>query len=430
MRPETWVGVVSLVLSAATSLRSAGPIANGAVLRLDEVLSQVEERHPGLRSMRDEARAAVHLEPQVGSLPDPMLTGMAAPELDETRIEVSQAFPLAGKRRLRARGARLAASAAAARYEAERLRLRYEATEAFFDLWVLVRSIEATRENRKLLESWRDVMQIRYAGGRGGQQGVVKVELEIGLLEDRLRSLSLLEPGYAEALNALLDRPPGTPVPRPDPEEPHLLDLSVPAAELDRWAGEANPEVVGMVAERDRMAIEERLARKAKVPDLTVGLRYTREAMPPDPATGLGEDRDQYMSILSINLPVRRARYRALEEEARLRRVAAAGRVEGTRNQIEARIHRAYAGYQDARRRIDLYAETLIPRVQQAMQAALAEYQTGTGALLDVVDSERQLLDFRLVYAEAVAEHRKRLAELDMLVGRPVLLPAPASDPK
>jgi outer membrane protein TolC len=71
----------------------------------------------------------------------------------------------------------------------------------------------------------------------------------------------------------------------------------------------------------------------------------------------------------------------------------------------------------DAARQISLYQDSLIPRAQQAMELTQVEYESDNATLLDVIDSERELLSFEKSYWRAVSDYGKRLAELEALCG-------------
>ena len=81
--------------------------------------------------------------------------------------------------------------------------------------------------------------------------------------------------------------------------------------------------------------------------------------------------------------------------------------------QLELQIYRL----DDAARQIALYQDSLIPRAQQAMEITQVEYESDNAALLDVIDSERELLSFEKSYWRAVSDYGKRLAELEALCG-------------
>jgi outer membrane protein TolC len=51
------------------------------------------------------------------------------------------------------------------------------------------------------------------------------------------------------------------------------------------------------------------------------------------------------------------------------------------------------------------------------MEITQVEYQSDNAALLDVIDSERELLSFEKSYWRAVSDYGKRLAELEALCG-------------
>jgi len=74
----------------------------------------------------------------------------------------------------------------------------------------------------------------------------------------------------------------------------------------------------------------------------------------------------------------------------------------------------------DAERKINLYRDTLVPKANQSLRAVQQAFRTGKASFLDVIDSQRVLLEFELSYERALADHAQRLAELEMLVGKPL----------
>jgi outer membrane protein TolC len=52
------------------------------------------------------------------------------------------------------------------------------------------------------------------------------------------------------------------------------------------------------------------------------------------------------------------------------------------------------------------------------MQITRTSYQASKATVLDLIDSERTLLNFEKSYWKAVTEYARSLAELDVLVGR------------
>ena len=71
----------------------------------------------------------------------------------------------------------------------------------------------------------------------------------------------------------------------------------------------------------------------------------------------------------------------------------------------------------DAARQIALYRDTLLPRARQALEVTEAAYRGGTMGLLDVIDSQRVLLQFEKSYWRACADYLQAEARLAALFG-------------
>ena len=60
-----------------------------------------------------------------------------------------------------------------------------------------------------------------------------------------------------------------------------------------------------------------------------------------------------------------------------------------------------------------LFNTTLIPQAQQSLQSAEAAYSTGSLGVLDLLDSERVLLEVRLGLAQLITDYMKSLADME-----------------
>ncbi len=126
------------------------------------------------------------------------------------------------------------------------------------------------------------------------------------------------------------------------------------------------------------------------------------------------------MLSVSMNVPIRRAKYAAGVREAQARHRAAIQARANSANVLSANVKRVLYEFRDAERKIDLYRDTLVPKAKQNLGETEAAYRTGAATFLDLVDAQRALLDFELSYERALASHAQRLAELEMMVGRSI----------
>jgi outer membrane protein TolC len=67
-----------------------------------------------------------------------------------------------------------------------------------------------------------------------------------------------------------------------------------------------------------------------------------------------------------------------------------------------------------------LYQRTLLPQVRAALRSALAAYRVGRVDFLTLRQAQLREFEVSTDLAEAIANHNKALAEIDLLVGHGV----------
>ncbi|MEE8460481.1 MAG: TolC family protein, partial [Phycisphaerales bacterium] len=391
---------------------------------LDDYLRYAALKNPGLEAAFQQWKAAVERLPQVRALPDPRFTyGYYIAEV-ETRvgpmqhaIALSQTFPWLGKLQDREDAAARAANVQYQRFEAAKLDLFYRVEDAYNDLFLLKRSIDIAGENIELLGQFEGVARARYRVGAAGHPDVIRVQVELAKLEDRLRQLGDLRAPRTARLNAALNRRPDAAVAWPSAVSGRVTDKSID--DLLAILREHNPHLEALDEETERERINADIARKDGLPDLTVGLAYTvigeRNGV-----SIAGNGDDAFLASLSVNVPLWREKYDAGVREAIARRLAVVNqRVEMT-NRLTADLQQAIFEHNDARRRVELYRDTLIPKATESLQASLAGFQQGTADFLDLVDTERTLLEFQLGLERALVDRATSCAQIERLVGATV----------
>jgi outer membrane protein, heavy metal efflux system len=380
---------------------------------LADYLAYAAANSAALRSAFYRWRATVERIPQATSLPDPMLgygyfleSFTARRPMEQHIFELSQTFPWFGKLRLAGDAASLAAEAAAHEYESMRLSLFLDVRRAYYELYQLGRDVEVTRDNLELLSQFEAIVRARFRAAQATHADVVRVQVELGRMEDRLRQLNDLRRPAAARFNAVLNRSPEAPIvwPRHIPDE----RLDTGSHELLARLREGNPGLHAMESEVERERTETRLARRNYYPDVTVGGMYALRG------------NDPLLARISINVPIWPGRYAAGVREASARRIAAAYARHEEVNRLGAELYEVLFDHDDAQRRIELYSATLLPKARESLQASLTAFQGGTTTFLELLDAERTLLEFQLAESRARTDRAIALARLDALVGSPV----------
>ena len=394
--------------------------------QLDTYIRAALDQNPGVQESLARYRAALQKVPQVTSLPDPMLSYTQFIRNVETRVGpqlqsfmFSQKFPWFGKLDLKGKTVFKAAVALYQLYRARQREVIHQVKTAFYELSYLDRALEINREEQLLLEHYERLAQNRYRTGQGLQHGVVKLQAELTRILNRLKILDQQRESRVARLNTLMNRRPEEPVPLV--QEPSLPQVKLDLEELYRL-GERNRQelkAVGARIEKNEQAIE--LARKSFWPDISLGAGFVNVGqrndlgglLLPPPDNG----KNAFNFSIGLNLPIWRDKYRAEELEATETLIAERRNYLNLRNEMEFSIRDQVIRLQTLLEQIDLFERALIPQAEAVLRSTESAYETGQLRALDLLDSERMLLDIRLINARYYADYLGALSSLERAVG-------------
>lgn len=412
----------SLYRSESESNTDAPTLSEGA--SADDFVRYALYHSPKVEAAYQRWVAAAERLPQVRSLPDPRVNfGFFLDEVEtrtgaqQARFGVSQSFPWPGLLGDREDAAAMAARAVWRQFEAARLEVVERVVEALHELGYLDAAIGITTENLELLKSFEEVVRARYRVGSGSHPELVRVQVELGQLEDRLAQLRAMRPTYVADLNAALNRAAETPVAEFAALPGRVASVDGPA--LAEIARRSNPALLALDERIEEQRIRGEVARKEGLPEFMVGVDYivTNEAI----NSSIAESGDDPVLLsFGITVPIWRDKYDAGVREALARRLAVSHERADEANRIAASIQRAWFAHTDADRRVRLFETTLIPKAEESLRASLAGFRTGETSFLDLLDTERTLLEFAIAAERARADRGQALARLNTLVGEPV----------
>ncbi len=375
-----------------------------------------------LRASFESWRASTERVEQASTLPDPKLSFGEFLEEVQTRtgpqrrrFGISQAFPWPGELGTKANLAERQAEVAWEHVEQSRLSVARQIEEAFYEYAYLAHELTITRELLQLTQGLEPVVQGRIRGG-AGQEDLLRLQVEIGRLEDDLASVQRRRPALssrlADAMNLPLEVAGSLPL--PELEFPHPETRST--EELLALALDGSPRLRAFAKQLQAASVAEELVDFKRRPDLAARLDYiqTGDALAPG-TPGSGDD--PVFVGLTLSLPVWSSSYSAAEREARHVVRAARARLDDARSSLSAEVTEVSYRVDDSQRRIRLYRESLIPRARESLQLTTVSYRAGGASVLDLLDSERALLEFELSLWRACREALKGGARLRELLG-------------
>lgn len=306
------------------------------------------------------------------------------------------------------------ARAAGLRFQKAKYELRSKVLNAYYDYALNAELIRLEQANAQLLQTTVTVVEARNRAGSSGQQDLLKARNELDLSRNDIANMQSQLPSLRAALNALLNRDPGSPIAVPS-QLPPTVRVRRSDDELMALAAAQNPELIALAHEMKGRAEGISLARLQYMPDFSVSA---------------GTDLAGLAQTLSGMVTVPLLRYEAInaaiaQAEANLKSVEAMRRQ--TRNDLAAQVVLDIATFRDADRQLELFQHSVLPRARQMVTVARTAYESGQSGLLDLLDSQRSQIAIERLVANLRIARQKHVADLER-IDAVILDEAAASD--
>jgi outer membrane protein TolC len=406
---------VAMMLAAPAFAQTAGRLA------LADVIADALKVNPEIAAAQQRLAAARFRPIQERSLPDPMVSagynasgnplpgaGLGTEPIANIGVMVSQDLPYPGKPNLRGTIAEREADAVSQEITATRLSVTSRVKQAYYGLAYTYAATDVLTRNKALLETLLKVSEERYAVGEAAQQDVIKAQTQLSMVELQLQRIEQQRLTRTSELTALLNRPAGSGLARPD--DSLLVPFDEPLQALLASAADAAP-----MLQRDRLMIDRSqvaldAARKEYRPDFAIsGGYYYMGAMP-----------SMYEFRFDVKVPLQRSRRAAAVGEQLSTLNAARSTFESTRLALQGRIQEDYAVVTTSHRLAELYRDTVLPQGRLALESSMASYQTGAIDFLSVLTNFGSVLEFEMNYFEELATFHSAVSRLEEMTARPL----------
>ncbi|MBF0225279.1 MAG: TolC family protein [Desulfobacterales bacterium] len=385
------------------------PFSTNTPLDLDILLNFAHENSFELKSAYTNWLAVKEKAPQVSVLPDPKLTyGIVMVRTDKQaqKVSIAQTFPWFGKLDLKEKLAIKEAEAVYQDYVNRKFQLIGRIKNIFYEYAYLAQAVKINTEHQDILKAMEEIANIRSKVGSINQNVLIRIQIEQGKIEDRIKELERIRPAISYKIYSLIGSKQLNEV-LPWPNITSLKATSISDDKLKELLRNKNPNLrkINALYEKETQALN--LAKKNFYPDVTLSLE--RDFM------DMGDD--QTIAMFSINLPIWRSSLKAAEYEVIKKRESLSLSLKDQENQLSAQMDLLLYYLRDAERKANLYRNTLIPKAKQAIEIAFKEFETGKATFLDILDTERSLLEFQLTEARQVTNRYQQLAEIETLIG-------------
>jgi cobalt-zinc-cadmium efflux system outer membrane protein len=391
--------------------------AQEAVITLKDLEAEALKNNPEIAMAAKKAESAGEKKSLASAMPDPMIGYMVQnvgalgtstvgkEDMSMQGVVFSQEIPFPGK--LGTKGAAAGKEAERAQEAAHEARLRVltNLRTAYYDYYLAYKSADILEQTKELMKNFQRIAETRYATGQGMQQDVLRAQLEVTMLLDRMAEQDQKKDAQAAVINKLVGRDPLAPLGRP-------ADLAVTTFERGQDDLAAAALKHSPLLEQRRRMIEQgeselSFSRREYLPDMVVsGGWFTR-----------GEKSDVWQASVMFKVPLyfwnKSAGVRAADADLHSARYD----YEAARLDVLARVKDLYSTIKTSEHHLHLYEAGIIPQARLALQSTTTNYQVGKTDFLTLIDSENLLLRYQLMQQEELVNWNKYLSMAGELTG-------------
>ncbi|OUS17685.1 hypothetical protein A9Q88_02725 [Gammaproteobacteria bacterium 50_400_T64] len=405
---------------------SSNTCAAEAPLSLEQAISFAVNNDPWLKGNKLNEQALLAESIADGELPDPSLSvgllnlatdtfNFDQEPMSQFAVGLAQTFPRGDTLKLKRRQKREQSAAYPFLRADRKARVALKVSLLWLDTFLAQRSVALIENNRYLFEQLVDVAHANYTATSGStrQQDVIRAELELSRLKDRLSSLWQ---GHDAAQQALGEWLSAELVNRALPDNLQNNDLT--ASSFDD-----QQQTMARIVQHPRV-----LAIDRKIESISTGLELAHQQYKPewginaayayrDDAPG-GDDRADFFSMgITVDLPL----FTANRQDQRVS--AASHRRAAVQTERDLLLRELRSGYQQAGAqllRLDerekLYQQYLLPQMHDQADATLAAYTSDGGDFTEVMRARIAELNTKIMALQLKVKRQKTLAKMHYFV--------------
>lgn len=390
-------------------------------LTLAEAEDLALDREPGQEAFLARADALEEQAIAAGQLPDPKLRfglanfpleagGFKTEGMTQVQLGVRQSFPPGKTRSVSTRHFRSLAVEMDQNADARGRDVLSSIRNAWLDAYYWQRVHTIVSDSRPFFSDLVTITRSLYAVGSKTQQDVLRAELELSRLDDRLIDINRQHARARAALAQWIGPESSRPVAEKLPAWEQVPPLDTMRAGLG-----THPAIRAADARIDARVAGVDLARERYKPGWALDLGYGyRDGLSP-----AGEPRSDFISLsVTVDLPYFRKNRqdRSLAAALNERRAALESK-EGLLRRLNSQLEGEYARWRDLSRRVDLYDRVILAQAGEQANAALAAYQSETGDFADVMRGFIDELNTRVDYVRLQIERAQSYSVLANLGG-------------
>jgi cobalt-zinc-cadmium efflux system outer membrane protein len=394
-------------------------------LSLQQAIDLALRQNPQLAIARQEIAAAQGKSTLAAALPPAEIFSrfneisfdLAA--ANEIEIGLSQSFEFPGKRGSRKAVARADRQIAELQLARLRVLLAAEVKKSYYENLLAGENLASWQFAVQHLDDLQRLLAERYQSGSASYVDVVRARIELGRGRSELAAVQQEQIVARSKLELLLGRPrSATTGPLQLSDSLVYAPLTLPRDSISAFVFQQSNlrQILVTAVERQRRAL--RLAQLVGRPNFSLGASFQRAAENP-PFTAAqpeGKTVNAFGIEASITLPLfNRAAPKGEKQIAQAELAAAETRLAYFEQQLLRNFEAAFAAVTAAEKQLVEFRDVVLPESQNAVNAAVAAYQSGQLSLTDLLDIYRTARQARLEKSRAIFNYLAARADLETI---------------
>lgn len=245
-----------------------------------------------------------------------------------------------------------------------------------------------------------------------GLTDVYRIKIETADLENNIALLKNRQSTILARFNSYLNRPARTATLIPDTTRADSLNVLLTAVSDSMVAN--NPMLAMLTYEQQSLDARKKMVTRMGLPMVGIGVDYSL-IKKSEMSTSSMNGKDMIMPMVTVSLPIYRKKYKAMQTEAGLLKKASEQNYTATVNLLQTEYFQAMQLYQDAGRRMRLYADQYL-LADKTLNIMLKSYSVSGAELTDVLRVQQQTFDYEQKQVEALTDFNTSIAWLKKII--------------
>lgn len=391
---------------------------------LQDLINTAIEVSPKIKMLEMKKQAASNRIEQNSNLPDPMLTlGFANLPVNSFSftqepmtgkiVGLSQAFPFPGKLSEQADVNRKDVDIIEQEILDAKNEIKKNVIKSYDELLYIRQAIDIANGSKDLLNNIAEVVRAKYSVSVASQQNLLKVELEITNITEKIEDLKSKENSQLSMLNALLLRNENSQISTPQFPKINFQSFTVDA--LVDSAMKYRPFLEGIKEAKQKEVMKQSLAEYDYYPNFNLSLQYSFRDKIEKTNTPLN---DFFTVMLGVSLPLNYGgKVSSKVEETESMQKLYDEQYNMSLQMLRSSFGSSVAKLNSLKQRIKLVEEGSLIQANENLKTTLTSYQVGQVDFLNVIDAQNSLLKIENDLYRLKTDYLNEIAELEFLTG-------------